>query len=70
MIAGGFMRVIGVILALAGAVSFVSGFSASRAYSHIEELEKDIRYKSGRGRDDRDTHAEDKANAIDIDVDD
>ncbi len=70
VIAGGFMRVIGVILALAGAVSFVSGFSASRAYSHLEELEKDIRYKSGRGRDDRDTHAEDKANAIDIDVDD
>lgn len=66
-VSGAFMRFIGVALAIAGAVSFISGFSGTRMY---EKLEKDIRYSGGRGRDTKDTSAEDKANAIDVEADD
>ena len=56
VIAGGFMRVIGVILALAGAVSFVSGFSASRAYSHQERQGQGRPRHPRRGQSQRHRH--------------
>ena len=66
-VSGTFMTVVGVILTVAGISNFISGFSATRAY---DNLEKEVRYSKGRGRDTKDTTAEDKAIAIDIDVDD
>lgn len=65
-VSGTFMRVIGVFLTAAGVLNFIGGFTGTRIYS---ELEKQVRYSGGRGRDPRDTTEEDKANAIDIDAD-
>lgn len=66
-ISGTFMTIAGIILTAAGVSNFISGFSATRVY---DKLEKDVRYSRGRGRDTRDTSAQDKANAIDVDIDD
>jgi uncharacterized membrane protein HdeD (DUF308 family) len=66
-VSGAFMRIVGIILVIAGTVSFISGFSSSRIY---KKLEKDVQYSKGRGRDGRDTFAQDKASAIDVDIDD
>lgn len=66
-VSGTFMTIAGIILTAAGVSNFISGFSATRVY---DKLEKDVRYSRGRGRDTRDTSAQDKANAIDVDIDD
>ena len=57
------MRLVGVILLAAGISNFMSGFNGTRLYN---KLKKDIAYSGGRGRDDKDTSDEDKANAIDV----
>lgn len=66
-ISGTFMTVAGFILTAAGVSNFISGFTATRVY---DRLEKDVKYSRGKGRDTRDTSAQDKANAIDVDIDD
>ncbi len=58
------MRLVGIILLVSGICNFLSGFNGTRLYN---KLKKDIEYGGGRGRDDRDTSAEDKRNAIDVD---
>ncbi|MCD8095445.1 MAG: DUF308 domain-containing protein [Ruminococcus sp.] len=58
------MRIVGIVLAVSGAVCFVSGFTAT---STFKKLEKELEFSGGKGRDPRDTHKEDKENAVDID---
>ncbi len=60
---GTIMRVFGFVLTASGIVNFMSGFSATKAYKKIE---KELAYAGGKGKDKRSTHAEDKANAVDV----
>lgn len=65
-VSGNFMRFAGFILAAAGIVCFISGLSTAK---YLKQVSEDIKYKKGKMKDNRDTYAEDKANAVDVDAD-
>lgn len=67
--AGTIMTIVGIVLIIAGISGFMSGFSTARFRKKLAEIGKDAEYARGRGRDKRDTTAEDKANAIDVEID-
>ena len=65
-VSGNFMRFAGFILTAAGIISFISGLSTAK---YLKQVSEDIKYKKGKMKDNKDTYAEDKANAVDVDAD-
>jgi uncharacterized membrane protein HdeD (DUF308 family) len=65
-VSGTVMRGVGVVLVIAGVVNFISGFTATKLY---KQLEKDVKFSGGRGRDTASAHEYDKQRAIDVDID-